>query len=101
MIKDINTGEIIVDIDYDHWSVFKKNIYDLNETKTSLHVVDKYGNTAFCVSFQAPNKIFIQGYDIMDNRIEVLSDTGGLKFFDMEQKQAALKEIANIKCTDK
>ncbi|HMG67952.1 MAG TPA: hypothetical protein VK588_09705 [Chitinophagaceae bacterium] len=94
IFTDIESKQIIGEIDYKNWKLVNQNTYDYNDSDTSIQVIDNEGNTVFYLSYVGANKIILKGYCIGDSTIVVISDA--VRDFDIKHKDKAIKEIQRI-----
>lgn len=70
-------GEIVGQMDYNRWSLFKPNLlyYDDSEGE-SLTVTDKKGFIVFSIRFKKPNEITLRGYFVGQKSVLISSERG-------------------------
>jgi hypothetical protein len=111
VFHDINTGQTIGEIEFNHWKLYKENLYDFYSDDQKLEVIDKQHNIVFSLAYEKSrdaNAVIIQGY-FMDSEKTMVAVTrspflavgyADIKCFDQKDsdyKVAVLKEIAKIK----
>lgn len=94
-INDLESGEIVGIIDYNHWSLYKKNVLRYHDEDNYLEVIDKYNNVVFSIFFFNSHTIRIQGYFLRRGAITVVSD--GVTCLGDSDKKEAMQAIKRIK----
>lgn len=94
-INDLESGEIVGIIDYNHWSLYKKNVLRYHDEGNYLEVIDKYNNVVFSIFFYNSHTIRIQGYFLRKGGITVVGDE--IKPFGDSDKKEAMQAIKQIK----
>jgi hypothetical protein len=79
--KSLMNEETIGIIDYNHWRLCKKELFDYHNTDDMLEVIDKQNQVVFSIKFQigvaGTQGIYISGYFINPYAITILSFRGG------------------------
>jgi hypothetical protein len=75
--KDLLKEETIGIIEYNHWRLYKSNLFDFHNTDDKLEVIDKQNNIVFSIKFEIGpanfNSVNISGYFINPYSIAILS----------------------------
>lgn len=71
--KDLKKEETIGNIEFNHWKLYKPNLFDFHNTDSTLQVIDKQNNVVFSVRYvSAGNCVLINGYLIGDESVYVM-----------------------------
>lgn len=73
--KDLKNEETIGIIEYNHWKLYKSNMFDFHSDDNRLEVIDKQGNIVFSIEYNREtifDGVYIDGYLINPNSIAVL-----------------------------
>jgi hypothetical protein len=76
--KDLQKEETIGVIEYNHWKLYKQNMFDFHNGDNYLEVIDKQGNIVFSIKSEMKGKcefIYVNGYFINPNSISIVSTT--------------------------
>lgn len=77
--KDFQKEETIGVIEFNHWKLYKPNLFDFDNDDTKLQVRDKQHNTVFSIRYiaaqepQSINTVILTGYFINPSSVLVLS----------------------------
>lgn len=72
--KDIQNNEIVGTISENHWSLFKPNLLNYQNTDSGLVVIDRGGNIIFKINFGLLNILNVDGYFVGIKNVAVLFD---------------------------
>jgi hypothetical protein len=96
IFKDINTGDIIGDMDFNKWRLKNDALGDFKDTDALMEIIDRSGNVAFKMEYVSTiNTIKIDGYFIAGERIWVLNKFGIIQTL-LKHKTDALRYIQLI-----
>lgn len=77
ILRDIKTGAIIGDMNFNKWRIRNSGIYHFHDGEDNMEVIDQYGFVVFSMQYlKERNLIKIQGYLLQDTKIHVLTDHG-------------------------
>ncbi len=77
-IKDLKNEETIGVIEFNHWKLYRANMFDFYSDDSTLEVRDKQNNIALSLQYQSwgdLNAIYLDGYFINQESIAVLIDS--------------------------
>ncbi|MBS1773297.1 MAG: hypothetical protein JST82_10565 [Bacteroidetes bacterium] len=98
--KDIKNEDVIGDIEFNHWKMFKPNFLKINQDDSSFEVFDRQGYNAFAIRFFEPNKLVVQGYFVGSSTIAVVNNIESIPCIDKSDihwKDSAIRAIKKTK----
>ncbi len=98
--KDLQKEEVIGNIEFNHWKLYKPNFLDFRNDDHKLEVRDKQGYIVFSIHFAAPNKLIVQGYFIGANAIATVNNITDAFCYDKSNphwRDSAINRISKMK----